>query len=564
MTRRGPRPWSLEQSGDESRRAAIVRWVLLAIAVVVLNASLTFGNVWPTLAVHVTGDISIELAACVLGLVLARGWLERRRSGRAVPVAERCLAVLWVVLIAARYIDVTLRSLYGRSINLYWDLRFVPDVGAMFAFVANPWLAAAVVLGVVIVPVLLYLPCRWALHQIGRATTHSRARVVLGGAAAGALVLWGAQRVNEEILPAIRFAEPVTQAYAHVVAEFAGEVTGAGLRALGPPPRIESDFARVSGADVLLVFVESYGDVSWSRPEFARALAAGRERLARDIAETNRAVVSALVESTTFGGESWLAHISLLSGTEVRDQRTNVRLMAQSRDTLVKAFGRHGYRTVAIMPGLLRGWPEGSFYGFDTIYDHTRLDYQGPPFGWWDVNDQFALARVDAVEIAPSSRPPAFIVFPTITTHAPFTPAPPYQPDWARVLTPDAYDAAELDRAWSEQPDWLDLGPSYVRALDYVHATFGGYLRLRADRDLVMILIGDHQPPGLVSGAGASWDVPVHVIASRPHVLDRLRRHGFRDGLAPGRPAVARMDTLLTTLLDAFGDDEVSTAAARR
>ena len=111
------------------------------------------------------------------------------------------------------------------------------------------------------------------------------------------------------------------------------------------------------------------------------------------------------------------------------------RLMAEPRDTLVTVFGRQGYRTVAIMPGLLRGWPEGAFYGFETIYDHTRLDYKGPPFGWWDLNDQFALARADALEIAPRPRRPAFIFFPTITTHAPFTPAPPYQPDWVRVLT---------------------------------------------------------------------------------------------------------------------------------
>jgi hypothetical protein len=208
------------------------------------------------------------------------------------------------------------------------------------------------------------------------------------------------------------------------------------------------------------------------------------------------------------------------------------------------------------MPGLLRGWPEGSFYGFETIYDHSRLDYQGPPFGWWDLNDQFALARADALEIAPRERRPAFVFFPTITTHAPFTPSPPYQPDWTRVLRPDAYDAADLDRAWSEQPDWLNLGPSYVRALAYANVTLGGYLRLRADRDFVVVLIGDHQPPGLVSGPGSSWNVPVHVIASRPDVLDRLRRNGFREGLAPRDPAVARMDTLLPMLLDAFGDED--------
>ena len=46
------------------------------------------------------------------------------------------------------------------------------------------------------------------------------------------------------------------------------------------------------------------------------------------------------------------------------------------------------------------------------------------------------------------------------------------------------------------------------------------------------------------------------MIAGRQGVLDRLRQHRFREGLAPGGPAVARMDTLLPILLDAFGDEE--------
>jgi len=544
--------------------AAVLRWVSLAVALAALNASLTFSNLWPTLAIRLNADLSIELAVCVLALIVAHRWLKPRWPGVAFRATERCLAVLWVVLIVGRYVDVTVRSLYGRDLDLYWDLQFVPDVSAMFAFVAKPWLAAAVVLGVVLIPVLIFLPVRWALRRVGAATDDPAARVVLGATAAGALLLWLAQGADARILPTIQFAQPVTPAYTRVVREFAYEMTGAGLRALPPPPPMRFNLARVSGADVFLMFLESYGAVSWDRPEFAEALAASRAHLEADIRETGRSVVSASVESTTFGGESWLAHESLLSGTEVRDQRTSVRLMAQQRDTLVKVFGRQGYRTVAIMPGLLRGWPAGSFYGFEAIYDLARLDYRGPPFGWWDINDQFALARADALEIAPLPRRPAFIFFPTITTHAPFTPAPPYQPDWSRVLTSHAYDEADLDRAWSDQPDWLNLGPSYVHALAYAYMTVGGYLRLRADRDFVMILIGDHQPPGLVSGAGASWNVPVHVIASRGGVLDRLRNHGFREGLTPGHSAVARMDTLLPLLLDAFGDEEVSTAAGRR
>ena len=115
-------------------------------------------------------------------------------------------------------------------------------------------------------------------------------------------------------------------------------------------------------------------------------------------------MVSAFVESPTFGGSSWLAHVSLLTGVEVRNEDTNVRLMAQARDTLVTTFSRRGYRTVAAMPGNSHPWPEGAFYRFDEIYDRARLDYRGPKFGWWYVPDQFTLARLDALEIAPPAR----------------------------------------------------------------------------------------------------------------------------------------------------------------
>ena len=210
---------------------------------------------------------------------------------------------------------------------------------------------------------------------------------------------------------------------------------------------------------------------------------------------------------------------------------------------------------MAIMPGMLVPWPEGAFYGFEEIYDHERLDYRGPPFGWWSVNDQYALARVDEAEIAPRRDRSAFVVFATITTHAPFVPTPPFQADWARMLSEHPYEAESLDEAWSAWPDWMDLAPSYVESLRYAFANIGGYLRLRADRDLVIVLVGDHQPPALVSGEGASWEVPVHVITNRSEVLDRLIRvHGFVEDLEPQHPKVARMDTLLPVLLDAFGD----------
>ena len=526
-----------------------IRWITCVVAVAILQISLTFVNVWPTLDVQATSDLTVELPLAVLLMV----WFLRRHQD-SVKGLIRVLSTGWVFLIVGRYVDVTTRSLYGREVNIYWDMRHIPKVGAMFSTVATPWQVVVVVAGLVLCPIALYFLTRWCYQQLSLALQNRYLCLGLTTSAVCLCLLFGMDRVGYRQSDRVRFADPVSVAYAGEMDELFYEMSGAGLEALGPGPSMDSDFRRVDGADVFMIFMESYGVVSWKRPEFVEALADSREGLTEAITETGRSVLSAAVESTTFGGESWLAHASLLSGTEIRDDRANARLLAQDRNTLVKEFGRNGYRTIALMPGHLMAWPEGEFYGFDEVYDHAKLDYRGPPFGWWSVTDQYALASLDALEIEPLQRSPRFVFFPTISTHAPFTPVPPYQSDWARVLTESPYDQDALDVAWSDWPDWMNLGPSYVKALRYAYETVSGYLRLRGDRDFVVLLIGDHQPPSLVSGEGASWDVPVHVIASRASLLEQFRRAGFADGLAPSFPAIVRMDELLLTLLSAFGD----------
>lgn len=526
-----------------------VRWLACAVALSILQVSLTFVNVWPTLDVRPTADLTVELPLAILLLIGFSRW----RTG-SLETLSRVLSIGWVLLIVGRYVDVTTRSLYGREVNIYWDMRHIPKVGAMFSTVANPWQIVMVIVGVVVCPIAVYLLTRWCFRQVSTALQEHSVRLGFNTVAICLCLLFVMDRAGYRPTGRLRFADPVSVAYAGEIFELFYEMSGAGVDALGPAPSMASDFRRVKGADVFIIFMESYGVVSWNRPEFVEALADSRAALTEAITETGRSVVSAAVESTTFGGESWLAHVSLLSGTEVRDGRANARLLAQERNTLVKEFGRNGYRTIAVMPGHLMAWPEGEFYGFDEVYDHAKLDYRGPPFGWWSVTDQYALASVDALEIKPSQRSPRLVFFPTISTHAPFTPVPPYQSDWERVLTESPYDQNSLDRAWSDWPDWMNLGPSYVKALRYAYDTVGGYLRLRGDRDFVVLLIGDHQPPSLVSGEGASWDVPVHVIASRAALLDHFRRAGFVEGLTPSFPAITRMEGLLLTLLSAFGD----------
>jgi hypothetical protein len=518
------------------------RWLTLVVAVAALDVSITFENIWPTPAITWRGGLSLELAIC---LIVAAVAARANVSGRRIIVAA--LTTVWTALLVGRYAEVTAPALYGRNINLYWDLQFIPDVVAMVARVASWWTIG----GALAIVLLLFTLLGRGLASAWRRTLAAMAvdgeRRALIAISVVVVLLFAAQ-------PRIGFqpvTTPITATYARQF-QFVVEARSGGA-SLPPSPVMNSSLARVRGADVFVVFLESYGAMTFDRPDVSAALADSRRRFDDDIRATDRSVVSGVVESPTFGGSSWLAHLSLLSGIEVRDPERHARLMAARRDTLVRAFARQGYRTVALMPGLRQAWPEGSFYGFDEIYGADRLAYRGPEFGWFAIPDQFSLDRFQALEDARrAARQPLFVFFPTISTHFPFSPTPPYQPDWLRMTGDHPYDGPDIVRAYGREPDWTDFAPGYIDAITYDLATIGGYLRQQSHRDLVMIVLGDHQPAAAVSGEGASWDVPVHIIANRREVLDEFRARGFTAGLIPARAPLAPMHELGPMLLDAF------------
>ncbi len=516
----------------------------LVPAILLLNILLTLANVWPTPAVTWRGEISVELAVAIVALAAVTR--NGRRPSRALIGG---LSSIWMALALGRYAAITAPALYGRDVNLYWDLRFVPDVAAMIARVARAWQLVLALLIVGLTCAGAYVILRAAWRRVGVAMLRRGERRALEALAVATIVLFAGQQTSEHFVPYPRVAAPVTAAYARQARVAVTALTASTY--VPPSPPMSADLDAIRGADVFVMFVEAYGAVTYTRPDLAAPLAAARARLEAAIRETHREVVSAFVESPTFGGSSWLAHISLLSGVEVRDPDRNARLMTERRDTLPRAFARRGFRTVALMPGLRTGWPEGAFYGFDEIYGANRLGYRGPEFGWFAIPDQYSLERLDELEVNNPVRPPLFVFFPTISTHFPFSPTPPYQPDWGRLTDPHPYDGADIVRAYGREVDWVHFGPAYANAIAYDLATIAGYLRQHASRDAVFVVLGDHQPAAAVSGEGASWDVPVHVIANRADVVDRLRPHGFVSGVTPVR-TLGKMHTLTPRLLAAF------------
>ena len=103
--------------------------------------------------------------------------------------------------------------------------------------------------------------------------------------------------------------------------------------------------------------------------------------------------------------------------------------------------------------------------------------------------------------------------------------------------------------------EWDDLGPAYADAVAYAFTYLAGYLRYRPDSELVLVVLGDHQPPASVSGPEAPWEVPVHVITRRQDIMDALLGSGFSPGMIPRRPAIAAMHELTAMLLRAFASD---------
>jgi hypothetical protein len=52
-------------------------------------------------------------------------------------------------------------------------------------------------------------------------------------------------------------------------------------------------------------------------------------------------------------------------------------------------------------------------------------------------------------------------------------------------------------------------------------------------KNLVMVVLGDHQPATVVSGLDASHDVPISIIAHDPAVMRRVGGWGWVDGMRP-------------------------------
>ncbi|GGP62338.1 sulfatase [Streptomyces calvus] len=320
-----------------------------------------------------------------------------------------------------------------------------------------------------------------------------------------------------------------------------------------PPDRL---LTALRGKDVLFTFIESYGRVAIDDPAMAGPVGAALEDGTRRLRDAGFASRSGWLKSPVTGAGSWLAHSTLLSGLWIGNQQRYRSLTTSDRMTLTRYFRRAGdWRTVGIVPGVRRAWPEGKFFGLDHIYDSEHLGYHGPYFSWTPVPDQFSLEAFERLEHGKKDREPIMAEIILASSHNPWSPI-------ARMIDWDDLGDGSVFHGIKKQGTdpkevWRDperVRTEYRRAIEYSLRSLTEWVERYGDEDTVLVFLGDHQPVPTVTGGNAGKDVPVSIVAKDPAVLDRVVGWDWTDGLEPAPDAPRwRMDAFRDRFMTAFG-----------
>lgn len=491
---------------------------------------------WSVLAL---GRLPIEAVALV-----ALALLVRERLRRVVAVGAG-LALGVVAL--AKLLDLGFSSVLDRPFDPVNDWSYLgPGFGVLSDSVGRP--VALVVVALAIAGVLLLLAgLPWATRRLlDAAAAHRRtARRWVAGLTAlwVVLALTGAQLMPGLPVASSSGAGVAVDLVGQVRADLADrQVFASEIRddawAATPPSDL---LTRLRGKDVLLVFVESYGRVAVQGSSFSPGVVQVLDDGTARLATVGFDARSAFLTSPTFGAASWLAHSSLQSGLWVDSQRRYNQLMTASRSTLTSTFARAGWRTVFDVPAITHDWPEGPrFYGFDRLYDSRNVGYAGPRFSYATMPDQYTLAALDRLELAPGDRPPVMAEVDLVSSHHPWAPLPSMVP-WDQVGDGSVFDPMP---ARGDSPEEVFADPDRVKAaygasIEYTLSSLISYVETHPDPDLVLIVLGDHQPHSYVSGDHPGHDVPISIIAHDPAVLEAIGGWGWSAGLRPdpGAPA---------------------------
>jgi hypothetical protein len=490
----------------------------------------------------------LVLLALVLLLPARLRWLQWLAGG------------LLGLLVIVRMCDLVLFAVLDRPFNPVTDWGNIgPGIGVVADSIGRSWADVLVAFALLVLVGLLVLVMLAVRRLGGTARRHRtasvRAAVVLTAVWLLAAV-FGLQLGGEPV--ASRSAAGLaTEQFDQVRAGLADQHTFAAAVARDSyrnKPAADL-LTGLRGKDVLVVFVESYGRVAVQDSAISASVDASVRADTAALGQAGFSARSGFLTSPTFGGGSWLAHSTLQSGLWIDNQQRYNELVAGDRFTLSDAFGRAGWRTVGDVPANTQDWPQGtSFYHYDTIYDSRNVGYAGPKFSYATMPDQYVFSAFHRLELAKPHQP-VMAEIDLVSSHTPWTPLPKLVP-WNQIGDGSIYDGLP-SKGKSPAVLWQHASAvraSYGQSVQYSMASLVSFVQNAHDNNLVLVVLGDHQPSTIVSGNGASHDVPISIVSHDPTVLDQISSWNWQPGLLPDPSApVWSMDSFRDRFLAAYG-----------
>jgi phosphatidylglycerophosphate synthase len=553
----------LYRAGAGQRTRLVLRVAITVLAVVLVWVDLVAPNrAWlytPVAFVRIPVEALVLMA---IALVLPP---QPRRIVAGVAGA------LFGVLTVAKILDIMFYEEIDRAFNPVRDwVSIGPALGVVQDAVGAT--LADIVLGALAFGLLLFIVTITA-STIRITTVAARHRRGAVGGLAGLAAIWGlCAGLSLQFVP----GTPIASASTAALADEQVRATQAGLsdprrfvqatRSPDPQAAVPASdvLTGLRGKDVVIAFVESYGQVAVRGTSFSPGVDAVLRQGTSSLARAGWSTQSAWLTSPTFGGISWLAHSTLQSGLWVNTSQRYNELLSSSRYTISDAFKKAGWHTVSDDPSDNQPWPPGkTFYHYDQLFNREDVGYEGPTFAYAAMPDQYALSAFQRNELAPGHKP-VMAEIDLVSSHTPWAPLPHMVP-WNQVGNGSIFDPQPGE---SEDPATVWRNPNTVRqfygqSIQYTLRALTQWVTEVHDPNLVLILLGDHQPHTGVSGAGATHEVPVSIVSRDPSVFKQIASWHWQNGLLPGPSAPLKpMDAFRNQFLGAFSTASPQTASA--
>jgi hypothetical protein len=164
------------------------------------------------------------------------------------------------------------------------------------------------------------------------------------------------------------------------------------------------------------------------------------------------------------------------------------------------------------------------------------------------------LAALQRLELAKRPRPPLFAEIDLVSSHTPWTRIPQLI-DWGAVGDGSIFKNLPVGTL-SKEALWSDharVRAAYGQSIEYTLDALVSFVQHYGRKNLVLVLLGDHQPATVITGDEPSHDVPISIVAHDPKVLQQIAGWGWQDGLRPGaRAPVWPMSAFRDRFLGAF------------